>query len=349
MGYCRNFSESAVFLIKTLILNPKKMGDPHIMSSTHLATVIVPCCNSPDLFAALSSILEQDYPRIQLIIVDDASISFSEEEVEAFLCQNSHSNLESYLILVNSENQGTVRSLNLALRRSHGDYIFTLAGDDCFYDSHVLSDWVSAFLETGAQVMTAYRAIYDDLLHTSSGVQPTPEQVRKIQTMTPAALFEDLAEVNYIFGCCTARTADSLRQYGLFDDGYRLIEDHPMNLRLLRQGIPIVFFDRIVVKYRKGGASSPMRYNAIYAQDVNRILTNDVLPYTTHPHRMRVKYAMWKWDQRLLQRRARLLAQHSDSKAIVLLINGWYGLHHPCRALRKLRGLIQKTQEKGEE
>lgn len=348
MGYCRLFavlSKNSRFLSVKSLFTILKMGDPSFMSSTPMVTVIVPSYNSPDLFACLASVLQQDYPRIQLIIVDDASVSFPKEEVEAFLRQNSGSNLESELILVNPQNLGTVRSLNLALSHSQGEYIFNLAGDDYFYDNRVLSDWVAAFIRTGAQIMTAYRAIYDEQLCVCIGQEPTREQVHKIRTMTPAQLFEDLAQVNYIFGCCTARTAASIRQHGLFDEGYRLIEDHPMNLRLLRRNVPIVFFDRIVVKYRKGGTSSPLRYNAVYAQDVDRVLTHDVLPYTKHPFRMRLKYALWKQDQRLLQQRARLLSRYSGNRLMTLLIMAWYGLNHPCRALRKLYRSLQKNAE----
>lgn len=310
------------------------------MQDTPLATVIVPSYNSPDLYAALASVLTQDYPRIQLIVVDDGSDFFSSQAVETYVAAQGAP--EDLTVLVNEENLGTVRTLNRGLKHSRGDYIFTLAGDDCFYDDHVLTDWIAAFRATGAEVMTAYRGIFDKDLRTQTGQLPTAEQVRRIRTLSPAELFEDLAQTNYIFGCCTARTAESIRRYGAFDEGYRLIEDHPMNLRLLRLGVPIHFFDRTVVKYRCGGISSPLRYNEAYSRDVDRVLTHDVLPYTKHPRKMRRKYAQWKRDQHLLQRRAQWLARHPGSGLWTALITLWYGLHHPLRALRKLFTLAKK-------
>lgn len=313
------------------------------MQDTPLATVIIPSYNSPDLYAALASVLAQDYPRIQLIVVDDGSASFSRREVENYL--QEHGTLETFTVLVNNENLGTVRTLNRALLCSRGEFLFNLAGDDCFYDDHVLSDWISAFRATGAEVMTAYRGIFDEDLRVQTGRLPTAEQADKIRTLSPAELFEDLAQVNYIFGCCTARTAESLRRYGLFDEGYRLIEDHPMNLKLLRQGVPIIFFDRTVVKYRSGGTSSPLRYNEAYARDVDRVLAHDVLPYTKNQRKMRRKYNQWKRDQKLLRRRAQLLARHGNSRFRAALITLWYGLHHPLRALCKLVALAKSPKE----
>ena len=319
-----------------------------ITNQAPLATVIVPVYNSPDIYATLGSVLRQDYPRIQLIVVDDASESFSKEDVEAFLRRGGGKNLEQAQVFVNPQNQGTVRTLNQALRHAQGTYIFNLAGDDCFEDGSVLTDWVAAFIASGAQVMTAYRAIYDDRLENRLRIDPAPEQVRKIRQGSPAELFEELAKANFIFGCCTARTAESIRRYGLFDERYRLVEDHPMNLKLLRMGEPIVFFDRVVVKYRGGGASTPLRYNAAYAQDVDMILRHEVLPYTKHPWRRRWDHYQWKRDQRLLRRRAQLLARHGGSRAKALLIQVGYYLHHPWRTFRKLLTRVFKTAGKGE-
>lgn len=312
------------------------------MQTKPLITVIVPSYNSPDLKRTLRSVLSQDYPRIQLIVADDASASFSGEETEAFLRESQTGNLEMLSVTVNPQNRGTVYTLNRALEQSRGEYIFNLAGDDCFADSRVLSDWVEAFQATGAQVMTAYRMAYDENLEQPIRKEPSPEQVQWIRQDPPRVLFEKIAQTNFIFGCCTARSAEAVRKYGLFDEYCRLVEDHPMNLKLLRQGEPIVFFDRVVVNYRDGGTSSPGKYNAVYAQDVDNILRSEVLPYTKDPEGMRRVYAQWKRDQRLLQKRAQYFQRYGSSGVMRLLIQVWYYLHHPWRTLRRIPAFIKK-------
>lgn len=312
------------------------------MSKTPLISVIIPSHNSPDLPGALISVLEQDYPRMELILIDDGSTAFSKDETESFIQQHRGPGLTHFEVLVNGSNQGTVRTLNRATARCEGEYIFTLAGDDRFFDKQVLSDWVAAFQATGAQVMTGRRALYNSDLTQYIGMAPTDEQICKIRRLSPRELFEDLARTNYIFGCCTARTAESVRRYGPYDEGYRLLEDHPMNLRLLRQGEPIVFFDRMVVRYRSGGASDPLRYDPVYGRDVDRVLTRDVLPYTRHPGAMKWHYARWKADQKLLQKRALLSVRYGPKSPAVMFVTCCFALAHPIRALRKLVRLLTK-------
>jgi len=91
-----------------------------------------------------------------------------------------------------------------------------------------------------------------------------------------------------------------------------------------------------VVNYRSGGASAPVSYNPRYAADVDRIMEREVLPYTAHPIRRRISFFLWKRDQKLLRRRARLLQKHSHSKPRQLLVQMWYYLHHPLRTLLRL-------------
>lgn len=306
------------------------------MACKPLISVVIPSYKSPDLFATLDSLLEQDYPHIQPVLVDDGTPCFCAEEVQSYLQSRSRGNLEQIKVLVNPENRGTVYTMNRAVSECEGVYIFNLACDDELYDKAVLSDWVAAFQKTGAQVMTAYRAVYDGLLQNQLSTEPTAEQVRSLRSKTPEQLFEELAKTNYIFGSCTARTAESFQKYGLYDEHYRLIEDHPTVLKLLRLGEPIVFFDRPVVKCRTGGSSSAENYNEAYASDVDRILTREVLPYTRYPGAMKRAYYQWKREQRILKKRAALLKKNGSSKAKRTLIAIWYYLHHPVRVLCKL-------------
>ena len=301
------------------------------MAQASVISVIIPCYNSPDLSMTLDSLIMQDYPAIQPVLVDDGSKNFSREETLRYLTEGNRGNLVQIRVLENPENRGTVYTMNRGLKECQGKIIFNLACDDVFYDEKVLSDWVAAFEKTGAPVMTAYRQVCNQDLSELLSVEPTASQVKSIQNKSPEALFEELAKTNYVFGSCTARTAESIRAYGAYDESYRLIEDHPMNLRLLRQGVPMAFFDRVVVKCRTGGTSCAENYNEAYAADVDRILHQEVLPYTKHPTAMKWAYFQWKRDQRLLRKRA-ILAKKMGQTAADL----WYYAHHPIRTVMKI-------------
>ncbi len=300
-----------------------------------LVTVIVPSYNSPDLYGALRSVVVQDYELIQLVVIDDGSDNFSCESVEKFLQRECRENIKSWIVLSNTKNMGTVYSINYAIEFAKGEYIFNLAGDDEFFDCHVLSDWVDAFRTTGAQVMTAMRAVYDETLSIRKGLAPTQKQIRYLKKLSSNELFEKIVPENFIFGCCTARSMASLLKYGKFDERYRLIEDHSMNLRLLREGEKIVFYDRIVVKYRGGGASSAGRYNTDYEKDVDLIYENEILPFTQYPVLARRAQWQWKRDQKLGRKYQRLKEKISGKPALAILWL-WYRLHHPWRTLCRI-------------
>ena len=306
------------------------------MSGKPLISVIIPIYNSPDLWGTLESLTVQDYPHIQPVLVDDGSRQFDPVQTQQFFQRRNKGNLEQITVLQNPENRGTVYTMNRALEHCRGAYIFNLAGDDRFFDERVLSDWVEAFQETGAQVMTAYRSVWDEQLENCFGTEPTAAQVRSLREKSPGELFEELAKANYVFGSATARTAESFRKYGRYDEGYRLVEDHPAILSLLRQGEPIVFFDRIAVKCRTGGTSSAQNYNEAYARDVDRILTHEVLPYTKRPAAMKRAYAQWKREQRILKKRAALFQKFGTGAAAKAMIGLWYYLHHPVRVICKV-------------
>lgn len=306
------------------------------MTQKPLISVIIPTYNSPDLWGTLESLTVQDYPHIQPVLVDDGSRVFDPVQTEAFFHSHNQGNLEQITVLQNPENRGTVFTMNRALKHCKGVYIFNLAGDDRFYDERVLSDWVEAFQQTGAQVMTAYRSVWDEKLQHCLGTEPTAEQVRHLREKSPAELFEELAKANYVFGSATARTAESFRKYGGYDEQYRLIEDHPAILKLLRLGEPVVFFDRTVVRCRVGGTSSAQNYNEVYARDVDRILTHEVLPHTKYPKAMKRAYAQWKREQGILKKRAKLFARFGTGTVAKIGIGLWYYLHHPIRVLCKL-------------
>lgn len=313
------------------------------MTQKPLISVIIPTYNSPDLWGTLESLTVQNYPRIQPVLVDDGSRAFDREETEKFFCSHNRGNLEQIIVLRNPENRGTVYTMNRALSHCKGEYIFNLAGDDRFADEQVLSDWVDAFIATGARVMTGYRSIWDEQLEHCFGTEPTANQVRDLREKSPEDLFENMAKANYVFGSATARTAESFRKYGAYDESYRLIEDHPAVLKLLRMGEPIAFFDRVVVQCRTGGASSAQNYNEAYARDVDRILTHEVLPYTKHPDTMKRAYAQWKREQRILKKRAALFRRFGTGLPAKILIGLWYYLHHPIRVLCKLpKKLLKK-------
>ena len=95
-----------------------------------LVTIAIPAYNHERYVkASIRSVLEQDYPRIELVLVDDGShddtwATASELETEC------RARLERVVFCRNESNQGTCDTLNRLCSMSTGAYFMILASDD---------------------------------------------------------------------------------------------------------------------------------------------------------------------------------------------------------------------------
>ena len=301
-----------------------------------LVTVLMPVYNSPDVMRSINSVLEQDYGAIEFILISDHSPCFPGADICSYLEVHARKNIQSWRILENSQNLGTVKTLNKGITESHGEIIFNLAGDDLFADKRVLSDWVRAFQETDAIVMTGIRENYDNKFSLCTGTTPNKREINWLRHLKPHELFEQIAVDNFLSGCSTARKREFFDKYGLYDEQYRLIEDFPAALRFLRQGGQIVFFERKVIQYRGGGISSIGKIGADYERDLHLIYENEIIPYTKYPQRARNWLRRWEQDIAFDSRYFALEQKYGRSRALRIPLRVWYYMHQPRQALRKL-------------
>ena len=304
-----------------------------------LITVITPYYNNAETYyLSMDSVLTQTYPAIQYILVDDGSRDFDEEAIRAHFDAEKRPNIAEFLILRNETNLGTVKALNRALDEAESEYIYTLAADDCFADDEVLSDWTAEFLRTGAMVLTAKRNVYDNGMKTYLSTAPDEKQISMIQTLSPEELFEALTGSNFIFSCCTAYTKRCYNLVGGLDERYRLVEDYPMNLKLLRQGVRFTFFDRVVIRYRRGGVSNAVNIDHSYVREADEIFYNESYPYAKHKCKARRAYHKWR-SQSLAMRDANALREKyrpSESFLRKFVFLSVMTLLHPFYMLKKL-------------
>lgn len=304
-----------------------------------LVTIITPTYKgSETLFGAISSILIQTYTSIEYILIDDGTKGFNKELVENFIEKNKRDNLVKYCVLVNKRNIGTVKTFNNALKISSGEYVFNLADDDEFYDENVLFDWVNEFIKTGESIITGNRIVYDNSLLNVITKEPNDLDKEFIKNSSPEDLFEKMAGYNMVFGCSTARKKSLLDSVDGFDERYRIIEDYPSNLRFLRMGIRIHYFDRDVVKYRLGGISFSERVDNRYFRESDKIFKNEIAPYVKDKASAKEKYKDWSNKIRYLNRKKELetlFSKYPNNKMARFFIYLGYSFRHPLHVLKK--------------
>lgn len=96
------------------------------MQNNPLVTIICLCYNHEAyVVESLNSVLNQSYPYIELIIVDDYSDDSSKNIIRTWLEKNPQ-----IQFIANETNLGNTKSFNKALKSAKGEYIIDLAADD---------------------------------------------------------------------------------------------------------------------------------------------------------------------------------------------------------------------------
>lgn len=264
------------------------------MCSNHLPkiSVITPHYQSRTLFSSIDSVLEQSYPDIQYIIVVDGQKGFSADEIDRYLRDHSPSRI-TWTVIGLPQNMGTVYALNSALSLVCGEFVFNLADDDVFTRPDVLFDWTVHMRKNQSMISTAKRQVLSTDNPNHFTIEPTEEQIRNIITKSPKELFDDLAMRNFVFGSCTAQSRECFLRFGQYDPQYRLTEDYPRVMKLLRYGVFLDFFSEEVVRCGSEGASSPVRILDLLDEN-ERIFRNEIYPYCTHPVKTGIRHWLWK-------------------------------------------------------
>ncbi len=119
---------------------------PPPCSDGPLVSVIVPTMNRrASLSAALASIVNQTYPRLEIIVVNDGGPSLERGSLET---------KRTLRVVEYSENRGVSRAVNAGIAESRGKYIAILADDDLFCPDH-LTTLVDSLERSGGDVAHA--------------------------------------------------------------------------------------------------------------------------------------------------------------------------------------------------
>ncbi|MBE8712360.1 glycosyltransferase family 2 protein [Sphingobacterium hungaricum] len=122
-----------------------------------LVSIVTPCYNSTGFISnLLDSILMQDYPRIEVLVVDDGS----KDNLKMFLDTADYFrkfDLKGYsLRYFYQENQGQSAAINLGLSEYEGDYITWPDSDDYYKDENAISTFVGCIEEEMVDSVRCY-------------------------------------------------------------------------------------------------------------------------------------------------------------------------------------------------
>ncbi|MFA0568290.1 glycosyltransferase [Vibrio gallaecicus] len=236
-------------------------------------SIIIPIYKNQRLLSiALKSIINQNIPeniKFNVYIIDDGSPEFDEFEVADIIdgfSKKIGSNIACHFYR-NEVNLGTVKTLNRILSIQDSDLIIPLAVDDEFYDVYTVIDIIEHFNNNNCLIATAKRLPVSE--SEKFDIKPNINQI-KLFDDSRALLRYIAINGNIISGASTYYRKEVFQKIGKFDDKYRLLEDYPFYLDVLKNDIEISFIDRITIKYNLSGISSGKITNVQLIEDFRR-------------------------------------------------------------------------------
>jgi len=226
-------------------------------------SIITVCYNSDNYIStAIESVLSQDYPDIEYVVIDGGSTDRTVEIVSSYLDSISH--------FVSEPDLGIYHAMNKGIDISSGDVVGILNSDDFYTHNGVISNMVDSFSKNpGADI----------LLFGNDFVSPDnlSRVLRRYSSyhFSTWKLFFGLAPSHP--GAFVRRSA--YNRIGNYKLDYPIAADFEWFVRaFLVFNLTFVSFDRVVVRMRLGGVStSGIRSAYLGTVDVYKSLSDNNL------------------------------------------------------------------------
>ncbi len=231
---------------------------------TPLVTVVCLCYNQAAFVQeAINSVLEQTYPNIQLIVVDDGSTDTSVEVIQAHLAKHPE---VQFLNL--QKNIGNCRAFNRALPFVKGTYLIDLAADDVLLPERIQKQ-VEVFEKSGTEyaIIFSDASYIDEQSRVLANHYPRNAQGQLTRPVPQGDVYQALLGPFYLLSCTTMYRTQVIRELGGYDEQLSY-EDFDILTRIARK-YKFAYIDEILTLKRKVKGSLSTQF---YKQRKNELL-----------------------------------------------------------------------------
>jgi glycosyltransferase involved in cell wall biosynthesis len=222
-----------------------------------LVSIVVPVFNGERYLAeSLDSILGQTYPRLEVIVVDDAS----SDSTPAILGSYG----DRIRIHRQSQTRGIYGNANDGIAAASGELIGVFHADDLYLPNMIEREvaWLQRHSEAGAVFCSD---VFVDGAGREAGRLELPPEVRGEEPLDYTTVLNALLTYGNVFlRCPTALVrARVYREVGTYrDEEFKNSSDIEMWLRIARH-YPIGILEEHLLLYRRGHGSSSERYHRV--------------------------------------------------------------------------------------
>jgi glycosyltransferase involved in cell wall biosynthesis len=220
------------------------------MKNPPLVSVILPAYNRAwTLKDAIDSVLDQDYPNIELIVIDDGSTDNTQKLLFSY---------KEKLMILTQKNAGVSAARNAGIKKSKGEFIALLDSDDA-WDKKKISCQVEFFSKNPEALICQTEEIW---IRNKKRVNP------KIKHKKPSGMiFEKSLHLCLVSPSAVMMRRELFDIKGLFNEEFTVCEDYDLWLRV-SSTIPVFLIDKPYTIKRGGHAD---QLSSFHSQDKFRI------------------------------------------------------------------------------
>ncbi len=240
-------------------------------------SLITTCYNrAATIKGSIESVLGQDYPDIEYIVVDGASTDGTLDIIDQY---------KDKIAFVKSEPDGGMyEALNKGIRMATGDIVGLVHSDDTLYSQQVVSHVVDLFEKTGADFL------YGD------GIFVKPDDEGCVVREWIGGSYRLWKVKNGwlpLHTTCYIKR-DVLMRKGLYNETYKIASDSDFLLRLLMPGdLNVAYLKEYIIKMRMGGMSTNKEKRRQMWREDEKIYSSHGLS----PTLSKIEKVMWKLPQ----------------------------------------------------
>jgi len=205
-----------------------------------LVSIIIPVYNGSNYMCeAIDSAIAQTYKNVEIIVVNDGSTDNTDEIAKSY-----GDKIQYY----KKENGGVATALNLAIKKSKGEYISWLSHDDMYYPEKVEKQIKELTqLKEGGQEKTILWSNYS-LINEKSDITSTQsfQEVHNVEKLN-YIMYPILKGL--IHGCTLLIPKKGFEEIGYFDEKLKTTQDYDLWFKMFPH-YKLIFSEDVLVKSR---------------------------------------------------------------------------------------------------
>lgn len=203
-------------------------------------SIITVCLNSVNTIEeTLNSVLGQNYPDIEYILVDGGSTDGSLDIIKKY-----RDHLHRY---ISEPDKGIYDAMNKGIKMATGDIIAVLNSDDVYFDNMTVNS-MAEFMQKNH-----LDAAYGDLVYIDGDKNDRITRFWKAGEYKKGAFCKGWVIPHPTFFC----RKKLFEKYGYFNETFRIAGDFELMLRFVeKHGIQLGYLPQIIIKMRNGGRAN---------------------------------------------------------------------------------------------